>query len=148
MDVDDAASGKLASFLALAKSARGLAAASVIAEATAAPGLFAFGELLDMPHMQEVRTLASRKRLCARSRASHDSTIPFSWRAQRRRRLSPSCGSSPLARWRTTQVRAVAAVLPLVRARLSPLCLVHTHHQPQLGRCLPSRPSSSSSCDS
>jgi COP9 signalosome complex subunit 7 len=55
MDVDDAASGKLASFLALAKSARGLAAASVIAEATAAPGLFAFGELLDMPHIQEVR---------------------------------------------------------------------------------------------
>jgi hypothetical protein len=60
MDVDDAASGKLASFLALAKSARGLAAASVIAEATAAPGLFAFGELLDMPHIQEVRARAPK----------------------------------------------------------------------------------------
>ena len=54
MDGDDASSSKLASFLALAKSARGLAACSVVAEATAAPGVFAFGELLDMPHMQEV----------------------------------------------------------------------------------------------
>jgi COP9 signalosome complex subunit 7 len=45
----------LQSFLALAKGARGRAAVAVIADATAAPGLFAFGELLDVPNIKEAR---------------------------------------------------------------------------------------------
>ena len=45
----------LQSFLALAKGARGRAAAAVIADATAAPGLFAFGELLDVAGVKEAR---------------------------------------------------------------------------------------------
>jgi hypothetical protein len=48
-------SDELQSFLALAKGARGRAAAAVVADATAAPGLFAFGELLDTPGVKEVR---------------------------------------------------------------------------------------------
>lgn len=55
MDIDDASTAKLASFLALAKGARGRAACAVIADATAAPGIFTFGELLDVGHIQEVR---------------------------------------------------------------------------------------------
>ena len=45
----------LQSFLALAKGARGRGAVAVIADATAAPGLFAFGELLDVPNVKEAR---------------------------------------------------------------------------------------------
>ena len=47
----------LQSFLALAKGARGRAAAAVIADATAAPGLFAFGELLDVAGVKEARLI-------------------------------------------------------------------------------------------
>lgn len=56
----------LAGFLALAKSARKGAAASLIADATAAPGVFAFGELLDMPSIKEARPLLPplRARVC------------------------------------------------------------------------------------
>ena len=52
----------LQSFLALAKGARGRAAAAVIGDATAAPGLFAFGELLDVPSVKEVRGSAAVSR--------------------------------------------------------------------------------------
>ncbi len=56
---DDSAA-KLESFLSLAKGARGRAAAAVIADATAAPGVFAFGELLDVPHIKEARGFIRR----------------------------------------------------------------------------------------
>lgn len=46
--------GPLEAFLLLAKSARGRAAAELVREATSAPGLFVFGELLDMPNIKEV----------------------------------------------------------------------------------------------
>ena len=49
-------SDALQSFLALAKGARGRAAAAVVADATAAPGLFAFGELLDVQGVKEARS--------------------------------------------------------------------------------------------
>jgi len=45
----------LESFCLLAKNARGRAAVQIIHEATAAPGLFAFGELLDMPNVQQLK---------------------------------------------------------------------------------------------
>lgn len=45
----------LEGFCLLAKSARGRAAVQIIQEATAAPGLFAFGELLDMPNVQQLK---------------------------------------------------------------------------------------------
>jgi len=54
----DGSSCALESFLQLAKVARGLAAARVVSDATSAPAVFAFGELLDAPHIQEVRWLA------------------------------------------------------------------------------------------
>lgn len=49
-----AAPSKLEPFLLLAKSARGAGAASLIDQVTAAPGVFAFGELLETKAVAEV----------------------------------------------------------------------------------------------
>ena len=46
---------KLEPFLLMAKSAKGAAAAKLIQDTTAAPGVFVFAELLDMPNIQDVR---------------------------------------------------------------------------------------------
>jgi len=46
---------KIQQFLLLGKNARGRSCAEIIAKATSEPGLFAFGELLDMPNVQELR---------------------------------------------------------------------------------------------
>ena len=43
-------------FLLLAKIARGRAAADIVQKATEDPAIFAFGELLEVPGIQEVRT--------------------------------------------------------------------------------------------
>lgn len=43
-------------FLLLARSARGAALASLIHQVLEAPGIYVFGELLDMPNVQEVST--------------------------------------------------------------------------------------------
>lgn len=49
-------SSKIQQFLLLGKSTRGgRAVAELINSATAEPGLFTFGELLDLPAVQEVR---------------------------------------------------------------------------------------------
>lgn len=48
------APAKLEPFLLLAKSARGAGAAKLIEQATASPGVYVFGELLDMPVVKEV----------------------------------------------------------------------------------------------
>mmetsp|Transcript_39123 Transcript_39123/g.74971 ORF Transcript_39123/g.74971 Transcript_39123/m.74971 type:complete len:259 (+) Transcript_39123:288-1064(+) len=45
----------LEQFCLLAKNARGRACVQIILEATASPGLFAYGELLDMPNIQELK---------------------------------------------------------------------------------------------
>lgn len=47
---------KLEPFLLMSKSAKGAAAAKLILDATSSPGVFVFGELLDVPSIQEVRT--------------------------------------------------------------------------------------------
>jgi hypothetical protein len=47
-------SSKLEPFLLMAKSAKGAAAARLIEDATTAPGVFVFGELLELGNMQEV----------------------------------------------------------------------------------------------
>ena len=45
---------KLEPFLLMSKSAKGAAAAKLIQDATSAPGVFVFAELLDLPNIQEV----------------------------------------------------------------------------------------------
>lgn len=45
----------LEQFVEQGKTCRGRAAADLIEEATSAPGLFAFGELLDLDGVKEVR---------------------------------------------------------------------------------------------
>ena len=44
----------LEQFVLLAKSAKGAAVVALITQALEAPGVFVFGELLDMPNVQEV----------------------------------------------------------------------------------------------
>lgn len=46
---------KLEPFLLMAKSAKGAGAAKLIQDATSAPGVFVFAELLEMANVQEVR---------------------------------------------------------------------------------------------
>lgn len=44
----------LEQFVLLAKSAKGAAVVALITQALEAPGVYVFGELLDMPNVQEV----------------------------------------------------------------------------------------------
>ncbi len=46
---------KLEQFVLLAKGARGPALAKLIEKVTAEPGIFSFGELLDVPSVKEVQ---------------------------------------------------------------------------------------------
>lgn len=55
MDLGDNSTLKLEPFLLMSKSAKGAAAAKLIQDATSAPGVFVFAELLDLPNIQEVR---------------------------------------------------------------------------------------------
>ncbi len=50
---------KIEQFVLLASSARGLALVDLIKRATSEPGLFAFGELFDIPGIREVWSCAS-----------------------------------------------------------------------------------------
>lgn len=54
---------KLEPFLLMSKGAKGAAAAKLVQDATSAPGVFVFAELLEMPNVQEVR--------CARARLTY-----------------------------------------------------------------------------
>jgi len=44
-------------FLLLLKDAKGAGAASVLTQAMGAPNIYVFGEFLDLPNVQEVKTL-------------------------------------------------------------------------------------------
>jgi COP9 signalosome complex subunit 7 len=50
---------KLEPFLLIAKSVKGAAAAKLVQDATSAPGVFVFSELLEFPHIQEVHIARS-----------------------------------------------------------------------------------------
>ncbi|KAH6917738.1 hypothetical protein BKA70DRAFT_1253063 [Coprinopsis sp. MPI-PUGE-AT-0042] len=54
MDLGANFSSKLEPFLLMGKSVKGAAAAKLIQDATAAPGVFVFGELLELPNIQEL----------------------------------------------------------------------------------------------
>lgn len=49
-----ATNAPLEQFILLAKSAKGAAAVELIKQVTEAPGVYVFGELLDMPNIKEV----------------------------------------------------------------------------------------------
>lgn len=55
MDLGANFSAKLEPFLLMAKNMKGAAAAKLIQDATSAPGVFVFSELLELPNIQEVR---------------------------------------------------------------------------------------------
>lgn len=50
---------RLEPFLLISKSAKGAAAAKLIQDATSAPGVFVFAELLELPSIQEARPIAA-----------------------------------------------------------------------------------------
>lgn len=54
MDLGSNFATKLEPFLLIAKSVKGAAAAKLIQDATAAPGVFVFSELLELPNIQEL----------------------------------------------------------------------------------------------
>ncbi|KAJ7160780.1 hypothetical protein C8R46DRAFT_955631 [Mycena filopes] len=54
MDLGSNFAAKLEPFLLMAKSLKGAAAAKLIADATSAPGVFVFSELLELPNIQEL----------------------------------------------------------------------------------------------
>lgn len=54
MDLGSNFPAKLEPFLLMAKSLKGAAAAKLIQDATSAPGVFVFSELLELPNIQEV----------------------------------------------------------------------------------------------
>ena len=51
----------LEQFLLLAKSTKGAAVVGLIKQVIEAPGVYVFGELLEMPNVQEVSCLCSRR---------------------------------------------------------------------------------------
>ena len=52
--MNNAALAKLEPYLLMSKSAKGAAATKLIQDATSAPGVFVFSELLEMPSIQDV----------------------------------------------------------------------------------------------
>lgn len=54
MSEKQASASPLEQFVLLAKSAKGAAAVGLIKQVLEAPGVYVFGELLDMPSIQEV----------------------------------------------------------------------------------------------
>lgn len=65
---------KVEQYLLLAKNARGLALADLVAKCTAEPGLFTFGEILALPGVQEVRRAGAGVAGCSslwRARRAH-----------------------------------------------------------------------------
>ncbi|OCH94150.1 hypothetical protein OBBRIDRAFT_789489 [Obba rivulosa] len=56
MEFGHGAVAKLEPFILMSKSAKGAAAAKLIQDATSAPGVFVFSELLELPNVQELAT--------------------------------------------------------------------------------------------
>ena len=63
LDLASHAASKLEPFVLMSKSAKGAAAAKLIQDATSAPGVFVFAELLDMPNIKELEALSQEKSL-------------------------------------------------------------------------------------
>ena len=57
MSEKSGSSNPLEQFVLLSKTAKGAAAVSLVKQVLEAPGVYVFGELLDMPNIQEVITL-------------------------------------------------------------------------------------------
>lgn len=57
MELGSHQAAKIEPFVLMSKSAKGAAAAKLVQDATSAPGLFVFAELLDVPSIQEVRVI-------------------------------------------------------------------------------------------
>jgi COP9 signalosome complex subunit 7 len=100
---------KLEPFLLMAKSARGAAAAKLVSDACAAPGVFVFGELVDTPSIQDVC-------LCVRGPETYLADAAGSSRITSNMRRTTACSSSSrTGRTRTTSVRPIPAFMAACR---------------------------------
>ena len=61
---EKSSSNPLEQFVLLAKTAKGAATVELIKQALEASGVYVFGELLDMPHVKEVRGLNFFSEIC------------------------------------------------------------------------------------
>ena len=86
------AEGKIEQYCILAKGARGLALQDLIQRATAEPGIFAFGELLSVPAVQEVLCSAVAPVISCRLTKTAGRSIRFSVRL-----INSICGASQLS---------------------------------------------------
>ena len=72
---------KLEPFLLMAKSLKGAAAAKLIQDATSAPAVFVFSELLELPNIQEVcntyRIIVSNLLICDSARKERAASQVF-----------------------------------------------------------------------
>ena len=59
MSGDKSTSNPLEPFLLLMKNAKGAGAVSILTQALEAPNVYVFGELLDLPNVQEVENFIS-----------------------------------------------------------------------------------------
>ncbi|THH31586.1 hypothetical protein EUX98_g2628 [Antrodiella citrinella] len=57
MELGATTTAKLEPFLLMSKSAKGAAAAKLVQDATSAPGVFVFSELLELPNIQEASNI-------------------------------------------------------------------------------------------
>lgn len=83
-------------FVLLAKNVRGRGAAEIVKQATCEPGLFAFGELLDTPSIQEVRLQLQKPNLGCAVCLIHQLVS-----RQQRERLACSLGFLPCVSYTT-----------------------------------------------
>lgn len=61
MELGTNIAAKLEPFLLMSKSAKGAAAAKLVQDATSAPGVFVFAELLEQPNIHEVCNISPLK---------------------------------------------------------------------------------------
>jgi len=90
MEVESRQCDILEQFVLLAKSARGRGLVQLIETATADPNLFAFGELLDAPHIKEARDSSPlRRNHCATTRNTVEfHSVPHCWVLWTRRSMN------------------------------------------------------------
>ena len=62
--MDKSGTNPLEQFVLLSKTAKGAAAAELVKQATEAPGVYVFGELIDMPNIKEVGLLSFNDLYC------------------------------------------------------------------------------------
>jgi len=125
MDLGSNFGAKLEPFLLIAKSVKGAAAVKLIQDATAAPGVFVFSELLELPNIQEVCTLCHQQLVVSFSRCSLRRTNNLT-------SIYYCCDSLPIGHIRITCVSSGLSLLII-------LLLISTENKDNLPPLIPAQ---------